>query len=194
MLKKILRGLFTIIGLTIGYIIGEKAISSELLSQFQYVQGPIKTALFILMSTILFGFILFLISPWIIIGIIKVMDYVERSIQKLPTNEVIIGTIGAIIGLVISALFVSLLARIPVVGVAVAVVMAVVMAALGANIALRKREDILSLFSNIKKSGTITKEKKGKGFRADPKVLDTSVIIDGRIFDICQTGFIEGSL
>ncbi len=27
-----------------------------------------------------------------------------------------------------------------------------------------------------------------------PKILDTSVIIDGRIFDICKTGFIEGTL
>lgn len=27
-----------------------------------------------------------------------------------------------------------------------------------------------------------------------PKILDTSVIIDGRIFDICQTGFVEGPL
>ena len=27
-----------------------------------------------------------------------------------------------------------------------------------------------------------------------PKVLDTSVIIDGRIADICKTGFIEGKL
>ena len=31
-----------------------------------------------------------------------------------------------------------------------------------------------------------------KQFR--PKVLDTSVIIDGRIADICKTGFIEGKL
>jgi uncharacterized protein YacL len=29
---------------------------------------------------------------------------------------------------------------------------------------------------------------------ASPKVLDTSVIIDGRIFDICKTGFVEGRL
>lgn len=29
---------------------------------------------------------------------------------------------------------------------------------------------------------------------ASPKIVDTSVIIDGRIVDVCQTGFIEGSL
>ena len=31
-------------------------------------------------------------------------------------------------------------------------------------------------------------------YKGTPKVLDTSVIIDGRIYDICQTGFIEGKL
>lgn len=30
--------------------------------------------------------------------------------------------------------------------------------------------------------------------RALPKILDTSVIIDGRIADICETGFVEGTL
>ena len=29
---------------------------------------------------------------------------------------------------------------------------------------------------------------------ATPKLLDTSVIIDGRIADLCETGFVEGSL
>lgn len=33
----------------------------------------------------------------------------------------------------------------------------------------------------------------GRGHTA-PKILDTSVIIDGRICDVCETGFIEGTL
>ena len=32
------------------------------------------------------------------------------------------------------------------------------------------------------------------GRDASPKILDTSVIIDGRIFDICKAGFVEGEL
>jgi len=31
-------------------------------------------------------------------------------------------------------------------------------------------------------------------FLSQSKILDTSVIIDGRIFDICKTGFVEGPL
>ena len=41
-------------------------------------------------------------------------------------------------------------------------------------------------------------QKKGKSSATinwvKPKILDTSVIIDGRIADICKTGFIEGTL
>jgi uncharacterized protein YacL len=33
-----------------------------------------------------------------------------------------------------------------------------------------------------------------EGRRASPKILDTNVIIDGRIADICETGFVEGLL
>ncbi len=35
---------------------------------------------------------------------------------------------------------------------------------------------------------------RGQGMEDNPKILDTSVIIDGRIADICETGFLEGSL
>jgi uncharacterized protein YacL len=67
------------------------------------------------------------------------------------------------------------------------------MSMLGADIAVKKKEDLLNLFSNLKKING--KDKRGKTIsKGDPKVLDTSVIIDGRIFDICQTGFIEGAL
>jgi uncharacterized protein YacL len=34
---------------------------------------------------------------------------------------------------------------------------------------------------------------RGKGFEENLKILDTSVIIDGRIVDVCEAGFIEGT-
>ncbi|MBU5485006.1 PIN/TRAM domain-containing protein [Clostridium sp. MSJ-11] len=195
MLKKVLRGLFTTIGVTLGFIISSEMLNTELFSKLDYFQNsPLKSVLFISLSSILFGLILFLISPWITIFIMKVMDYAEKSIQKIPTHEILLAAFGAIIGLGISAIFVTLLSKIPIIGVVLAVGVALLMAALGANIALKKREDILALFTNLKKSGTPSKDKKSKLYKGDPKVLDTSVIIDGRIFDICQTGFVEGTL
>ncbi len=40
----------------------------------------------------------------------------------------------------------------------------------------------------------IVSRKKSAKFMISPKILDTSVIIDGRVKDICRTGFLEGTL
>jgi uncharacterized protein YacL len=41
---------------------------------------------------------------------------------------------------------------------------------------------------------TLMRVVKGQSVESNQKVLDTSVIIDGRIADVCDTGFIEGNL
>ncbi|WP_333861707.1 PIN/TRAM domain-containing protein [Clostridium sp.] len=200
MLKKILRGLFTIIGLILGYLVGDAIINSQYFTQIFYVSdNPVKKILFLILLTLFFGIILFLISPWINSAIMKTMDYIEKNVQKLPATEILLGVLGALIGLLISSVFLNLLAKVPVVGAVLAVIIAILMAALGANIAIRKREELMSLLSNIsyRRVQGINKDKKTKDEfeqKVYPKVLDTSVIIDGRIFDICQTGFVEGPL
>ena len=194
MLKRILRGLVTIAGLVLGYFIGNSITQTSYVASIKFFgNGTIKNLTIIILSTILFGIILFLLSPRINSAIIKLMDYIEKSIQKLSTIEIIFGSAGAIIGLIISAVFVNIVSKIPVVGSIVAVFIAIIMAAIGANIGIKRREEVMGIFSNIKRSEK-NKDKKSKISRGDPKVLDTSVIIDGRIFDICQTGFVEGSL
>ncbi|MDP4146248.1 MAG: PIN/TRAM domain-containing protein [Bacillota bacterium] len=195
MLKKVLRILFTIIGLIIGYIVGDKLIKTNYIPIVRNTGGgSIQSIIFLVLCTLAFGFILFLISPWINKLIMKVMDYLERNIQKIPTLDIIFGTTGAIIGLIISYLFVGLFARISTLWTMIAVVISVIMAALGTNIAIRKRDDIIAVFSNMKKVSSSRDKKTKTVSRGTPKVLDTSVIIDGRILDICQTGFIEGTL
>jgi len=194
LLKRILRGLVTIAGLVLGYFIGNSITQTSYVASIKFFgNGTIKNLTIIILSTILFGIILFLLSPRINSAIIKLMDYIEKSIQKLSTIEIIFGSAGAIIGLIISAVFVNIVSKIPVVGSIVAVFIAIIMAAIGANIGIKRREEVMGIFSNIKRSEK-NKDKKSKISRGDPKVLDTSVIIDGRIFDICQTGFVEGSL
>lgn len=195
MLKKILRGLFTIIGLILGYLIGGMLLSTSYLVGLNYFKnGTIQGVIFVVFSTLIFGVILFIISPIIISFIMKFMDYVEKSTQKLPTSQIVFGTAGAIIGLVIASLFAGLFKYQSPIWNIIAVIFTVIMAALGADICARKSDEILSFFTSIKKSNGF-KDKKVKGFtNENPKVLDTSVIIDGRIFDICQTGFVEGPL
>ena len=70
---------------------------------------------------------------------------------------------------------------------------------LGLHISTGKANDLAAgfrlVFSGRSVSGTkASKSVKGKGKGASPKILDTSVIIDGRIADIMKTGFIEGTV
>ena len=56
---------------------------------------------------------------------------------------------------------------------------------LGATVALRRRSDLDGLTAKLFSRGSKSEL---------DKVLDTSVIIDGRIADICETGFVDGTL
>jgi uncharacterized protein YacL len=60
---------------------------------------------------------------------------------------------------------------------------------LGMSVAMKKKDELSDTLSFLKK-GII----KRSTTDSQPKILDTSVIIDGRIADICKTGFVEGPL
>jgi len=194
-MKKVLRGLFTLIGIGIGYLIGRILVYNSGLGILSYFEkDTVSGIVFIVLSMIFFGIIMLLISPWINSGIFKFVDRLEKNIQILSVNEMMFGIAGAIVGLVISSFFATIFARINnILWTVVALIISILMAVLGAYIAIKKKEELINMFSSLKKINS--KDRKNKNIsRGDPKVLDTSVIIDGRIFDICQTGFIEGAL
>ena len=58
----------------------------------------------------------------------------------------------------------------------------------------RRRANLFSGQKREPKEKPEKKEKKKHEWKIQPKVLDTSVIIDGRIADIYRTGFLEGEL
>ncbi|WP_461205229.1 PIN domain-containing protein [Clostridium sp. DL1XJH146] len=192
MFNKVLKGLFTLIGLIVGYFVGEVLIT---LSRLEYFKSSgWLTILFIGFISILFGLIFYLLSPLINSVIIKIMNYFEDNIQKKSGEEILMGTLGAIAGLLISLLFVNLLSKFGVIGNIIGIILALIMAALGAEIGLRKKDELIQILPSVRKNTANSKEKKVVKCKGVPKVLDTSVIIDGRVLDISQTGFIEGAL
>ena len=65
---------------------------------------------------------------------------------------------------------------------------------LGIKIAFKSKDDLFNISKLSRLSPSIKEKSYKKEKSIPPKVLDTSVIIDGRIADICKTGFIEGKL
>jgi uncharacterized protein YacL len=60
------------------------------------------------------------------------------------------------------------------------------------TVTYRKRSELMNLL-NLR-SGQNKNEQHTFDNRVEPKILDTSVIIDGRVADICRSGFLEGQL
>ncbi len=190
MIDKILRGIIGLAGLLVGYGImaGLKALEIVNMSS----KGWLGLVLYLGVSFI-FGIIFFSLSPKIIKGGRRVVQVLENELQKFPAYDIAIGSVGLIIGLIIAYLlsqpFYNL--EIPYLGVAISILLYGIFGYLGIKVPTRKRDDITTTLGNFKKS---SKDKVKGNWKSCPKILDTSVIIDGRIADICKTGFIEGPL
>ncbi len=144
--------------------------------------------------TIITTLIGFALAPIIINSIIQITKWLEVKLQKTPTFDIVAGVIGIIIGLIIANLLGVSFNQIPIIGPYLPMIASVVLGYLGWSVGTNKRDEILSIFSFFKfgkdKQFKHYNNNKGGGY----KILDTSVIIDGRISDICKTGFIEGTL
>lgn len=145
---------------------------------------------------VLAGLIGFSIAPWLITWILQTTEWVEGKLQKMPLSDLMGAAIGLIIGLIIASLLGASFARIPLVGNYVPIVGSVLLGYLGMSIGLKKKEELLGVFYLIPKIGK--DKEKPTVVKSEPKhsykILDTSVIIDGRIADICKSGFIGGTL
>lgn len=197
MLKKLLRGVFSVIGIIIGYFISEVLITIPQIAS--YLSTTIAMVAFYIIISLIFGLILYIISPIIYNGISNLIDYIEKSMQKMSITEILYGTVGAVISLILMTFIAKPINDMHrLFGPILLVLLNVLAAVIGAKIMVKKKDDITTLLVNIKKP--VIKEKKVKEQIKEttvvgiPKILDTSVIIDGRIFDICETGFVEGPL
>ena len=149
----------------------------------------------------------FLLSPFFIRKLKGFAVFVEAQLNKMPTHDVVAGAIGLLIGLIIANLLGYAFSKIPVVGEYIPVVFSIVLGYLGIHIMIKKRSELVGIFDFIpkfmKEMVKIREAKQAAAPKAPTvekneqpsyKLLDTSVIIDGRIADICETGFLEGTL
>jgi len=197
MFKKIARFVFVFLGLIFGYAMSSKLFMSKAISlalgynSSDEVLGLVVSLVF----SVLFGLIFYFISPKLTKLSIDITNRVEFELGKVPLAQVVIGSIGLIIGLIIAYLIAPVFKMIPIgiVGTILTIVIYVFLGYLGIAISTKNISDLTKLPDIFKKSINI-KSSSSKEFSAKPKILDTSVIIDGRIADICKTNFIEGSL
>ncbi|MGO1370058.1 MAG: PIN/TRAM domain-containing protein [Senegalia sp. (in: firmicutes)] len=195
MVNKILRVILTVTGFLLGFGV---AVSARDLGLLDFIESRNFVIISYIIISALVGIIVFLLSPKIINLGNSIGSSVESELQRIPATDIILGAVGLIVGLIIAYLISQPIfnLEIPYITVPAAVVVYLLFGYLGLNVATKKREDFAGLTNLFKK--TVVKEDGVKieypKSRVKPKVLDTSVIIDGRIADICRTGFMEGPL
>ena len=147
--------------------------------------------------------VMFIITPYI-----TVMPY--HWMRNTSAGDLLAAVIGLIVGLIISVLLGIPLSNLPAnLGHILPFVGAVVFSCLGVAIAVQRKNDILHLFqTGLIPRRTREREREREEERSKERekesasllqpvtqiLLDTSAIIDGRIADISQTGFISGIL
>lgn len=114
-----------------------------------------------------------------------------QALHRTPASELVGGTLGLVIGLIIAILITIPLPReIPIIGVFLPIITGLIFGYVGLAVGVRKKDELLGVFH---RSGDKPYKLGGRS-GASPKILDTSVIIDGRISDITKSGFLEGPL
>jgi len=123
----------------------------------------------------------------------------EDRVKRTPLRIVIGGAIGLIIGLVVANLLtypVMLNFKSRYIELAAYLITNIIIGYIGLSIGMKKGDEFDSewfakLFAGHQKDG---EPKQAKPQVLQPLVVDTSVIIDGRIAEVCETGFLEGTL
>jgi uncharacterized protein YacL len=117
--------------------------------------------------------------------------WLEERIHQVPAHDLVAATVGLIIGLIISALLVLPLSQLPdPLGRILPAASAAFFGFLGMVVLVARQRDILGVIGRSLPGQEKASVKRGTEYI----ILDTSAIIDGRIADISQTGFLSGTL
>lgn len=134
----------------------------------------------------------YILSHFILRLIWAAIHRIEFSLGSLSGQDLLAGTVGLLIGLIIANLIGFAFARLPIIGAYGPIVFNLVFGYAGMSIAVHKKAEVSGLLANFH-LGKQAKERSVKK-TGSTKLLDTSSIIDGRIAELCATGFLEGPL
>lgn len=195
-MRKVLKVLLALVGIGVGCGIVAWVLFSIKCPGYDYVLRyttipAVMIAIYVAVG-ILFGIIFYILSPRIIDGVHGFFQKQEKKLTEMPALDILFGVLGIMLGLLFAFLL-SLIVRtidVPVLPEVITLLLYFVCGYYGGYIGVTRRAELMEGMSV--RHGHLQKGLAADGAR--PKLLDTSVIIDGRIYDICRTGFLEGQI
>lgn len=178
----VLRLIGMVVFAVIGWRIGE-ALSAQ----------PDRDIRFILVLILAGAALGLLITPWLTI---RPYRWFRRQMRRVPAQQLLAATIGLIVGLIIAALTAFPLSLLPPpFSNILPFVSLILFGYIGAWVMIMRERDIFNLFGGrFARDGARVKGASAEAPSERRILLDTSVIIDGRIADVSRTGFLDGAL
>lgn len=143
-------------------------------------------------GSVLFAVLGFFVMPYISLYPI---NWVRTYLSKMSVPNLLSALVGLVVGLIIAALFSIPISFLPAPFSSILpFVAALIFGYLGVAIAIGLQGDFRDLLSSAKRGSKSSSSSGAKWQQEKSILIDTSVIIDGRIADIARTGFVPGNL
>lgn len=190
MRKRIIRLLFVIVGAAVGFYYLPPiwiAMRNQLGVQL------IESAIDFLIGALVFWLISLLLTDWTI----KMLKQAENALTKKSLTYLLFGAISTIFGLILAILISIPLWRlsIPVVNNVLPVLLMILFSYLGFHLGTTRQDEwrrLLTRRGRDDQEAQVIKRQDENYHHY--KILDTNILIDGRIYDLVKTGFLEGTL
>lgn len=191
MLKRIIRLIYVLLGVAVGFY--------YLPLLWDILNWRINIAVLVFMDVAIGAIIFWLLSLALVKPTVKVIHQVEHDLTSKSPIYIFFGALLTILGLVLAVLISIPLWRthIPVINNVLPILLMVVFSYYGFQIGTSRLDEwkSLALARRNKENGD-----KGSVIKRQDdnyhhyKILDTNILIDGRIYDLVKTGFLEGTL
>ena len=196
MRKKIILLAFCVLGIGMGYSFMPLIWLLMGLQNRHILNNPI--------SNMVLGLLVFTIIGLLLAGYLdRLLESLEKHIMRQRTEILITESIGGVVGLLFAVLISTLFwhSQLFILNTILPIVLMIILGYLGFIIGrdqlssvklpfgLRRKDDK----ENEPDSAKILERKVGDNFYRY-KLLDTNILIDGRIYDLAKTGFLEGTL
>jgi len=187
LIRPVLMLVLAVIGGYAGNAIGRMYIALPAIAKYIGDNPTIKQ-----FSVVGFAVIGVILGLWSFTRVIAYITHLADNLREMPATDKIALCIGALAGLVPSFLLHPIFNQMsaePTLRVLLQLGAAIVMVFLTTQGAMSMRDELRKMLSP-----TGGQPPEDKFSLKQAKILDTNIIIDGRISDICRTGFIEGTI
>jgi len=191
-MKRLMKIIVTLIAMAAVYGLMHIFLASDMFSWMANMPSYVSIVVAIFIGLIFY----FIISSSVTKMILARLAQLEEILSHMNVKELMFSVFGCLIGLIIANLIGLAFSGFGATGTFIVVLLNIFLGILGIRVASRKKDEInvKGMMKAVLPQVLHSSEKERNVIYGRPKILDTSVIIDGRIMDLLQTGFIEGKI